>query len=193
LIIDAGTLTGDKMQFTTRTSEQDFVAANRLASKSVYQTVAFAFIYVLFSLLLLIHLSAVMDKHPGANNAFAAEDIERGTVIEKAILVPGALCFGFLLMFKVVAPLKIRRLYRSDMSQRGENVVEVGPEGVSAKSSAGWSSSCAWSVCSNWRESKEVFVLITQSGGYFTFSKACLTTEQQNELRGILVAALPKK
>jgi hypothetical protein len=106
------------MQFTTRISEQDFFAANRLASKSVYQTVAFAFIYVLFSLLLLIHLSAVMDKHPGANNAFAAEDIERGTVIEKAILVPEALCFGCLFMFKVVAPLKIRRLYRRDMSQR---------------------------------------------------------------------------
>jgi hypothetical protein len=98
--------------------------------------------------------------------------------------------FGFLWIY---LPYRVRRRYRKDPSQQGEIVVQLSPEGVSEKSSMGSSTSRAWIVCSYWRESDLVIVLMTQSGIYFIFPKACLSTAQQDELRGILTAALPKK
>jgi hypothetical protein len=38
-----------------------------------------------------------------------------------------------------------------------------------------------------------LIVLVLHSGAYFMISKAGLSDPQQNELRGILTAALPKK
>jgi hypothetical protein len=148
---------------------------------------------VVFALLLLVHLSAVFDKHPGANNPFAAEDVERGTTIENGIMPLEFFCLTYLFLFKVYDPIRKRRKYRKDPSQRGENVVQLGPNGLSEVSSTGSTSSRAWTVCSCWRESKRVIVLKTQSGIFYIFPKACLSTEQQNELRGILAVALPKK
>jgi hypothetical protein len=93
----------------------------------------------------------------------------------------------------IYLPYRMRRRYRNDPSQQGEAVVQLSPEGVSEKSSMGSNSSRAWTVCSHWRESKRVIVLMTQSGIFYMFPKSCLSEEQQNELRGILNAALPKK
>jgi hypothetical protein len=98
--------------------------------------------------------------------------------------------FGFLWIY---LPNRIRRQYRKDPSQQGEMFVQLSSEGVSEKSLIGSSINRSWNVCSYWRESKRVIILMTHSGIYFTFPIACLNNEQQSELRGILTAALPKK
>ena len=181
------------MEFTTKISERDFVAGLRLASKSLSGTVISAFIYVASVLLVLAHLGAVVDKHPRPNSPYAAEDIKRGTTIEDGIMPLEQLCLIYLLLFVVFVPVRAHWKYRKDPSQRGENLVQVGPGGVSEESSMGSSSSRTWSVCSYWRESKRVFVLMTQSGIFYIFPKAGLSEAQREELRGILTAALPRK
>jgi hypothetical protein len=103
------------------------------------------------------------------------------------------LAFCYVLFLNLFIPYRLHRVYRKDMSQKGEMTVQLSPKGVTEKSSDGANVYFPWTHCDRWRESQRVFVLIVQSGVYFIFPKACLSAAQQDELRGILIAALPKK
>jgi hypothetical protein len=109
------------------------------------------------------------------------------------VVFDGLIALGLFGFWWVYLPYQERIRYRKDPSQRGENVVQLGPEGISEKSSMGSNASRPWTVCSRWRESKRVIVLMTQSGIFYMFPKACLSTAQQDELRSVLAAHLPKK
>ena len=164
------------MEFTTKISEQDYIAGYRLAHKSVLMTMLSVWIYVLLAWFLSLFVIGLINEPKNSSTCF------NGLMV---------LCLlGFLWFY---LPHRARRRYRKDPSQQGEAVVQLSPEGVSEKSSMGSNSSRAWTVCSHWRESKRVIVLMTQSGIFYMFPKACLSAEQQDELRGILAAALPKK
>lgn len=122
------------MEFTTTISEQDFTAAYRLRCKSIFRTVFGTFFYVLIALLLLLHVSAFINEHTHPGDAFAAKN---ATIVENDILLFEVFCLGYFLVFKVYFPYGMRRNFRKDMSQRGEMVVQLSPEGVSEKSSIG--------------------------------------------------------
>ena len=178
------------MEFTTTITETDFVAAYRLRCKTAFLTVFYAFLYVLVALLLLLHVSAFINEHSNPGDAIAAKN---ASVVENAIFPVEVFCLGYLLMFKVYLPYRMRRNFRRDPNQRGEMVVQLSPEGILERAPIGSNMYFPWIACAQWRESRRVIVLTVQSGVYFIFPKACLSSAQQDELRGILTAALPKK
>jgi hypothetical protein len=164
------------MEFTTRISEQDFLAGHRLAQKSAFNTVLTVWMYLLLAWLV---FQLAYDLLMGPKVRYVLFD-------GLSVLV----LIGFWWMF---LPNRLRRRYRKDPSQHGENLVRIGPEGLSEESSSGTRSSRAWSLCSHWSESGRVFVLKSQSGIFYIFPKACLSAGQQEELRSTLSAVLPKK
>ncbi len=110
-----------------------------------------------------------------------------------ASVFDGLLALGLFGFWWVYLPYRERTRYRKDPGQRGENVVQLSPEGISEKSSRGSNASHPWTLCADWRESKRVIVLKTKSGIFYMFPKSCLSSEQLEELRSTLAAHLPKK
>lgn len=164
------------MEFRTAISEQDYVAGYRLAHKSVLMTVVSVWFYLLFAWSLFVFATGVIN---GSKNPLVGSD--------------GLVLLFLIGIFWIYLPYQVRRRCRKDPSQQGEMIVRLSSEGVSERSSTGSSSSRAWTVCSYWRESKRVIMLMTHSGIYFTFPKACLSNEQRDELRSILAASLRKR
>jgi hypothetical protein len=162
------------MEFKTRTTEQDYVAAYRLRFKT-FLTVLNAVFFVVFALALYLCGIAFIIE-PGSPWIYFI-----------AFMLP---C---LLGFKMYIPYLVRRIYRTSLNQQGETANELTPKGISKKSSEGSLLYFPWAVCKRWRESRRVIIVVAEFGICLVYPKACLTTEQQNELRGILSAALPKK
>jgi hypothetical protein len=162
------------MEFTTKTTVRDYVAAYRLRLKPLL-TILNAVFFVL--IVLILYLSVIVFIYdPGSQ--------------WKYFFVFMFLC---LLGFKICIPYLMGRIYRSRTSQQGEMVNELTPKGVSKKSSEGSLLYFPWSVCRCWRESRKVIIVVAEFGVCLVYPKACLSAAQQDELRGILAAALPKK
>jgi hypothetical protein len=163
------------MEFTTTISERDYVAGHRLAQKSAFMTVLSVWMYLVL--------------------AWSVYVFAFGLIMEPKsphVVTDGLIVLVLIGIWWIYLPYRVRRRYRKDPSQRGENVVHLGPEGISEQSLT-VSTSRAWTLCSDWRESKRVVVLKTQSGIFYMFPKFCLSAEQLEELRSILAAHLPKK
>jgi hypothetical protein len=164
------------MEFTTTVSERDYIAAYRLIHKSIFIS---AWLVCLSAVLVWDLFGSVIEFVVKPMNLFN----------DFSILV--ILCV--LGLFWIYPPYRVRRRYRQDPGQRGEMAVQLSPEGVSEKSSLGPNLYYPWSACARWGESRRVFVLLARSGVYFTFPKSCLGAAQQDELRGIFTASIPKK
>ncbi len=162
----------------------------RCTSLILIQKIMTILLYVLTAICGILIIIAFINawQHPEDRNA-----VKSLFVVLFNILPFDILAFCWVIILKIYVPFMVRRHFRKVMDHHGENFVHLSPEGVSEKSSMGSNSSYPWTVCSHWRESKKVIVILLQSGIYFLFPKACLSTAQQNELRGILTAALPKK
>ena len=72
-------------------------------------------------------------------------------------------------------------------------MVNLTKESVSIDNSAGVSSKSSWNLFDSWFIEKSLLVLKHRSGIYVAMSLAALSEAQQDELRGILTAVLPKK
>jgi hypothetical protein len=180
------------MEFTTKITEQDFLDAYRLRCNSLVliQRIATVTLYALTAFCGMLIVCAIVRASPRPEDRDAVNSL---FVILFDVLPLEILTFAYVLFLKFYTPYRVRRLYRKDPSQHGENVVQLGREGISEKSSIGSNVQLPWAARARWRESRRVVVLMFQSGLYFIFPKACLSAEQQDELRGILTAALPKK
>lgn len=86
-----------------------------------------------------------------------------------------------------------RRMYERDPTMQGEFTVNVSPQSMTIRNTAGTSFTSGWNVYEYWREGKNVIVLALRSGAYTTLNIAGLSDVQRNELRGILSGALPKR
>jgi hypothetical protein len=163
------------MEFTTRTSERDYVAAFRLRLRTLLIVFNALFIFLLVSFYVLF--------------AFA---FDYGVGSPWDYLLPFILLMC-LLGFRMYLPHLMGRIYGARTNQQGESVNELTSNGVSKKSTEGSLLYFPWTVCKNWRESQRVVIVIAEFGICLVYPKACLSTGQQDELRGILTAALPKK
>jgi len=76
---------------------------------------------------------------------------------------------------------------------QGQISMSITPESISVENTAGASSKTGWNVYDYWCEGKGIIILAFHSGAYFLISLASLPETQQDELRGILTVALPKK
>jgi hypothetical protein len=180
------------MEFTTKITEQDFLDAYRLRCNSLVfiQRIATFILYLLTAFCGTLIVYAIIRVSPRPEDR---EVVNSLFVILLDVLPLEILTFVYVLFLKLYTPYRVRRLYRKDPSQHGENVVQLGPEGLSEKSSIGSNVHFPWAACAQWRESRRVVVLMLQSGLYFIFPKACLSAEQIGELRSILAASLPRK
>jgi len=108
------------------------------------------------------------------------------------VLVLSLFCLFVVLLgrFGATAP---RSKYREDPVMQGEFSVEITPQGIATRNTAGTSAKSGWNIYEYWREGKGLTVLVLRSGAYFTLNVAGLSDVQRQELRGILATALPKK
>jgi hypothetical protein len=88
--------------------------------------------------------------------------------------------------------MQLRRQYRKDPAMQGQFTINITPESISTHNTAGSSSNTGWNIYDYWREGKGMILIVCQSGVAVPISLAGLSEAQQNELRGILAAALPK-
>lgn len=99
----------------------------------------------------------------------------------------------WILIVRGLVPLRLRYLYRKDPRMQAHFVVELTRDSISTYNAAGTSSRSAWNVYDGWCESGGIVVLLFHSGAYSIMSLAGLSPLQQDELRAILTAALPRK
>ncbi len=99
----------------------------------------------------------------------------------------------WILLVKGLVPLRLRYLYRKDPRMQAHFVVELTTDSISTYNAAGTSSRSAWNVYDGWCEGEGIIVLMFRSGTYSIMSLAGLSPLQQDEVRGILAAALPRK
>lgn len=99
----------------------------------------------------------------------------------------------WILLVKGLVPLRLRYLYRKDPRMQAHFVVELTQDSISTYNAAGTSSRSAWNVYDGWSEGEGIVVLMFHSGAYSIMSLAGLSPLQQDEVRGILTAALPRK
>jgi hypothetical protein len=180
----------EEWSFATRISEQDYLDAYRLMIVSTFSKIMIVLTYVLFAVCGIEIIISFIGMKINPQDLIATHNFST-TLFN---LLPCELVlFVLILNFNFYVPFRLRKKYRKDVNRRGETVQILSPEGISEESPAGSSLSHPWSVCGHWRESQGVFVLVLQSGIYFTYPKACLAQAQQDELRSILTAHLPKK
>jgi len=165
------------MEFATTISEKDFIAAYRLVHRSVFLTVWFT---CLSAVLVWEFFESALTFVAGPMNP-----------LNDFFIIVNICLLGLVWLY--LPYFRPRGRYRKDPAQRGEMAVLLSGEGVSEKSSLGSNLFFPWTACARWRESRRVIVLRVESGVYFIFPKACLSAGQQDELRSILAAHLPKK
>lgn len=76
---------------------------------------------------------------------------------------------------------------------QGTFTVSIDPASITVRNTAGTLFQAGWNVFENWREKKEIILLLLRSGSVSVLSLVGLSDYQRNELRSILSAALPKK
>jgi hypothetical protein len=131
----------------------------------------------------------------GVNVTIKAPPSENGILTPLLLNVgPFILLIGvWFLMLRRLGAMNPRRTYRKDPTMQGEFTVEITPQGIATRNTAGTSSLSGWNVYNDWREGKNLIVLMMRSGGYFTLNVSGLSDMQRQELRGILASALPKR
>jgi len=178
------------MQFTSKLTEDEYMAAYRLHCRSPYRAIANAFAYTLVSLFWIFLIASWIFKALHPSDQFLGQNV---VAFQKAIL-PGALgLLLWVLFFRVYTPYAMRRKFRKARSFRSELLNEIRSEGLMQKTAEGSYGFSRWADFSYWRESEQIFIAVYPTGIYCMIPKSAVTAEQQSEIRSILTAALPKK
>ncbi len=193
------------MEFRFRLTEDEFVRGARLgrkaSSRSSLKTALFWMTIMAGLMVLYAYLRPSDSPAPepiqsatfqAAVPVLSTSDTRPGTLFQQVgpFLVIAGL---WILIVMGLVPLRLRYLYRKDPRMQGQFTVEMTPDFLSMDNTAGTSSKSPWNVYEGWCESKGVVVLTAHSGAYSVMSLAGLSAGQQNEVRGILSAALPTK
>jgi hypothetical protein len=190
------------MEFSFKVSEAEFLMAARLerkkASRSSLKTAAFWVLVMLGMMFLCIAVQP--SRHQPSVTAQPAILQSSGlTVVNHDVTMsqrvgPFLVLGGvWVLIIAVLMPIRLRFLYRKDPRMQGEFTIRLSVDSISTENTAGTLSLSAWSIYEYWCEDKGVIVLMFRSGAYSILSLAGLSGAEQNELRSILSAALPKK
>jgi hypothetical protein len=99
----------------------------------------------------------------------------------------------FLLLRPFISSWYTARSYR--MQKLGAEVLlDVDDQRMRAERSDGQADiTWKWPILEKWGESPEVFVILPNSATFIIVPKRVLTPEQQDELRGLLTAHIPRK
>lgn len=178
------------MKFTTRVTEADFVAAYRLKCRSLHHRIASAIAYTFAAVFWSFLIGAAISEHNHPDELFLGQDVSEFL----HLLWPGAVLFLlWILGFRVYPALATRRKFRQAKSWQGEILNEASAEGLWQKTSGGSYGFSQWQDFSYWRESEEITIVVYPSDVFCILPKASLNSDQQTELRDILMKALPHK
>jgi hypothetical protein len=84
-------------------------------------------------------------------------------------------------------------MYWKNPSMQGDFTVDITADGVSSRNTAGTSSTSRWGLYEFWSEEKDLILLTLRNETFSILNIAALSTEQRNELRTMVGAALPQK
>lgn len=189
------------MEFSFKVTESEFRQGwkleRRASSRSSLKTAIF-WILIMLGLLLLYRFIAQSSA------ALRLADVPLAVVQPVVNEAPEPTTLARLGPFLVIAgiwflivgamvPMRLRHLYKKDPRMQGQFSVNVSPEGIETKNTAGTLSKSSWNVYDSWSEGKEIIVLTFHSGSYSLLSLAGLAETQRSELRQILASALKKK
>ena len=86
-----------------------------------------------------------------------------------------------------------RRLYQSDPMMQGEFSVNITPQSISMRNSAGATAQWSWNLFDHWSECGDLILLAQRSGTSLPVSMAGLQDLEKIELRAILGQVLAKR
>ncbi len=193
------------MEISYKLTEEEFVRGARLERKaSSRSSLKSALFWMSIMAALMILFAAIRPRNHEASTANAATifmSAQPGptTSVTKTAGIlqqvgPFLVIAGlWILLVMGLVPLRLRYLYRKDPRMQAHFVVELTSDSISTYNAAGTSSRSAWNVYDAWCEGEGIVVLMFHSGAYSIMSLAGLSPLQQDELRGILTAALPRK
>jgi hypothetical protein len=178
------------VKFTTRVTEADFVAAYRLKCRSLHRRIASAIAYTFAAVFWLFLIGAAISRHNHPDELFLGQDVSEFL----HVLLPGAvLLLLWVLAFRVYPAFATRRKFLQAKSWQGEILNEASAEGLWQKTSGGSYGFSQWQDFSYWRESEEIMIVVYPSDVFCLLPKATLSSDEQTELRDILMNALPQK
>ncbi len=193
------------MEFSYKLTEAEFMSGARLERKSSSRSsLKTALFWMSIMAGLMILFASIRPRNlqaPVASSAAVFRSAQSSSTTpagKTAVLLqevgPFLVIAGlWILLVKGLVPLRLRYLYRKDPRMQAHFVVELTHDSISTYNAAGTSSRSAWNVYDGWSEGEGIVVLMFHSGAYSVMSLAGLSSVQQDEVRGILSAALPRK
>lgn len=188
------------MEFSYRISEAEYQAAWKLRNEPTRQRAALKtilfWVFILICLTLLWSIAQRGSHQTGTGPvvtmpAAHAAHVSAATILRNVL--PFLVLLGVWLAMARSVPSRLRLMYRKDPAMQGEFTVNVTPQSISTRNTAGASTESGWNIYEYWRERNNLIVLDMVSGTYFTLNLAGLSEPKRAELRGILAQALPKK
>lgn len=201
------------MEFTYRISEADYLVAARMRrralNKNPFRLVMF-WVFVVVCLMVIWSVisqatsqtapSSVTQAQTAADHANSADSPPPSRIMPDLFygmgpLVVAVMVLSFLVYYNLYynGSVRLRRLYRKDPQMLSEITVNVTPESLSSRSTAGASSTINWNFYERWIEKDNLILVAMYSQLYVILNIAGLSAAQRAELRGILSTALPKK
>ncbi|MGD0546706.1 MAG: YcxB family protein [Terracidiphilus sp.] len=188
------------MEFSYRISEAEYLSAAKLRLKDtlrlgrIRKNIMF-WVFVMVCLMLVFGIVQKSHQQPNIPDDTAVQTVAHASVTNSIITNVGLFVLFVSIMAFVIfrrVPMQLRRQYRKDPAMQGQFTINITPESISTHNTAGSSSNTGWNIYDYWREGKGMILIVCQSGVAVPISLAGLSEAQQNELRGILAAALPK-
>jgi hypothetical protein len=195
---------GDRMEFSYKLSEADYLLASGTAAKRPGRPWARLLAYGNLTLVFLIIWGALLagmfleQSDLAGLNPSEIQTVPLVRQVVPASIVP-ALCL-FCLVFLLLRMRILRWLdrqsrrehFRADPGCQAETTVTLTPQSIAFRSVAG-SSESVWDGYATWAERNGILVLVTRAGVRKIMKIASLSESEKVELRGILSAALPKE
>jgi uncharacterized membrane protein len=189
------------MEFSYRISEAEYLSAAKLKNKGNLhirriQKSLFFWIFIVICFLLFFTFYQHSQQQSPITDDAAIQAVAPSQTINLILtnLLPVVAVVGVFayVIFRSV-PMQLRQQYRKDPAMQGQSTLNITPESISIQITSGTTSKSGWKNYDYWRESKDLILMVCQSGIAVPISVASLSDVQRDELRSILTAALPKK
>jgi hypothetical protein len=192
------------MEFSYIVSEEAYLRACSIPVKSlglpkmgwvkwVYQSLMFLSVWGA------VVAGMIVTTHDSQFGVAAGAGVPFSTLLLTGLYPALVIWFLYSLIMQIVHPRLSRvnasrlRVYRSDPSCHCETTLTLTPERVRFQCSEECFTQSGWNTYDHWVESKGILLLVTRSGARRIVNLNELSEGKREELREILMAALPKR
>jgi hypothetical protein len=189
------------MEFTYKLTEPEYLLACDIVVKRRGPSWTRHLPYVYFAGLLLVVWGAIFGGMELECSDLIGVSVEIHKLPPVGLMISGSLLPAFIYAWVVslIVRAVLRRWYlrrrlrhfHDDPGCQAETTVNFRPDSIGFRSSTG-SSESIWECYETWNEKNGVLLLVTRAGTRKIVKTSGLSEAERSELRGILVAALPK-